>query len=175
GQQIASGSYDNTMRLWDAQTGAPGAILGGHADYVRSVVFSPSGQQIASGSEDSTVRLWDAKSGECLAVVQGFCGAIQSIAWNTSNNGSYFATGCEDKSIPKRFKLGLMTPSAMADPIAGSMDGTMHVDMGLVPANSSNHAAASAKTAPGVGPCQFSTLCILFTSPARVYGMTTVL
>ncbi len=50
GRQITSGGRDNMVRLWDAQTGTPGAVLSGHTDEVTSVVFSPSGQLIASGS-----------------------------------------------------------------------------------------------------------------------------
>ncbi|KAG0363413.1 hypothetical protein BGZ54_008164, partial [Gamsiella multidivaricata] len=99
GQQIASGSRDNTVRLWDAQTGTPGLILSGHTSSVDNVVYSRSGHQIASGSFDNTVRLWDVNLGQCLAVAKGFHGHITSIAWNTTLNGTYFATGCEDKSV----------------------------------------------------------------------------
>ena len=77
GQQIASGSDDKTVRLWDAQTGAPGPVLSGHTDRVWSVVYSPNGQQIASGSDDKTVRLWDVDSGQCLVVVDEFQGTCQ--------------------------------------------------------------------------------------------------
>ncbi|KAF7335373.1 WD40 repeat-like protein [Mycena venus] len=61
---IVSGSYDKTLRLWDAQTGAPiGAPLEGHNDWVTSVSFSPDGTQIVSGSDDKTLRLWNAQIG----------------------------------------------------------------------------------------------------------------
>ncbi|KAG0208213.1 hypothetical protein BGX28_000740 [Mortierella sp. GBA30] len=99
GQRIASGSIDKTVRLWDTRTGEPGPILSSHALSVFSVAYSPSGQQIASGSADTTVRLWDANSGQCLAVVEDFHGSISSISWNTSDNGTFFATGCYDKSV----------------------------------------------------------------------------
>ncbi|KAG0330212.1 hypothetical protein BGZ99_007073 [Dissophora globulifera] len=98
-QQIASGSRDNTVRLWDPQTGTPGPILIGHTGWVRSVVYSPGGQQIASTSEDKTVWLWDVNSGHCLTVVSDFHGRITPITWNMTPNGTYFATGCEDKSV----------------------------------------------------------------------------
>ncbi|KAI7831624.1 WD40-repeat-containing domain protein, partial [Gamsiella multidivaricata] len=96
---IASGNGDNTARLWDAQTGAPGLTLCGHTSHITSVVCSPSGQQIASGSHDNTVRLWDVNSGQCLAVVEDFHGSITSITWNATFNGTYFATGCSDMSV----------------------------------------------------------------------------
>ncbi|KAI1298869.1 hypothetical protein EDD11_006740 [Mortierella claussenii] len=99
GQQIASGSKDTTVRLWDAQSGVLGHTLNGHTNDVTSVAYSPKGQQIASGSEDTTVRLWDVESIQCVAVVKGCHGPIYSIAWNPTLNGTYFATGCGDRSV----------------------------------------------------------------------------
>ncbi|MFN9548633.1 MAG: WD40 repeat domain-containing protein, partial [Cyanobacteriota bacterium] len=56
-----SGSWDNTLRLWDAATGKPiGPPLQGHTNWVLSVAFSPDGRRIVSGSFDNTLRLWDA-------------------------------------------------------------------------------------------------------------------
>ncbi|KAF9932164.1 hypothetical protein BGZ67_004886, partial [Mortierella alpina] len=97
GQQIASGSYDNTVRLWDAQTGAPGAILSGHAGCVCSVVFSPSGQQIASGSDDNTVRLWDAQTGAPGAILSGHTDSVNSVVFSPS--GQQIASGSDDKTL----------------------------------------------------------------------------
>ena len=65
GMKLASGSYDNTVRLWDVETGQPiGSALEGHANRVNHVVFSPDGKKLASGSYDSTVRLWDVETGQ---------------------------------------------------------------------------------------------------------------
>ena len=58
GKQLASGSFDYTVRLWDVETGARVRTLKGHGDSVFSVRFSPDGRQLASGSYDTTVRLW---------------------------------------------------------------------------------------------------------------------
>jgi WD40 repeat protein len=44
GKQVLSGSSDNTVRLWDAATGAPLQTLEGHTDRVTSVAFSPDGR-----------------------------------------------------------------------------------------------------------------------------------
>ncbi|MBI4568944.1 MAG: hypothetical protein HY719_11175 [Planctomycetes bacterium] len=64
GAKVASGSGDNTVRLWDARTGKETARLEGHTGTVYSVAFSPDGSRLASGSDDKTVRLWDAVTGE---------------------------------------------------------------------------------------------------------------
>ena len=58
GNKIASGSHDNTFRLWDAQMGMLIRTLTGHTDVVSSVAFSPDGNTIATGSHDGTVLLW---------------------------------------------------------------------------------------------------------------------
>ena len=61
GQRIVSGSYDKTVRLWDADTGQPDRPpLTGHTDAVTGVAFSPDGKRIVSGSDDKTLRLWPA-------------------------------------------------------------------------------------------------------------------
>jgi WD40 repeat protein len=50
GKTLASGSSDNTVKLWDAQTGQELATLKGHDSFVTSVAFSPDGKTLVSGS-----------------------------------------------------------------------------------------------------------------------------
>ena len=64
GRLIVSGSWDNTIQLWHAQTGGQvGNPLQGHTESVLSVAFSPDGRHIVSGSWDKTIQLWDAQTG----------------------------------------------------------------------------------------------------------------
>ncbi|KAL2884830.1 Vegetative incompatibility protein HET-E-1 [Ceratocystis lukuohia] len=97
GQRLASGSYDKTVKIWDATSGACLQTLEGHHDEVTSVVFSNDGQRLASGSKDKTVKIWDATSGACLQALEGHYGAVTSVVF--SNDGQRLASGSGDKTV----------------------------------------------------------------------------
>src|SRR5215813_8869321 len=59
GQRIASGGFDNNVRIWNAQTFEQVAQLGGHQDFVYSLAWRADSQQLISGSGDYTLRIWD--------------------------------------------------------------------------------------------------------------------
>ena len=70
GTLLVSGSYDNTIKLWDMQTGGVVNTFHGHADHVRSVSISLDSTTIASGSWDKTLRLWDVQTGSCCYIIE---------------------------------------------------------------------------------------------------------
>ncbi|CAE7077542.1 unnamed protein product [Rhizoctonia solani] len=73
GKSVASGSYDQTVRIWDAHSTSPiGEPLRGHVDTITSVSYSPFGNLIASGSDDETIRLWDTNTGHQSGILQGY-------------------------------------------------------------------------------------------------------
>ncbi|MGA9773451.1 MAG: caspase family protein [Blastocatellia bacterium] len=69
GRTIATGSFDATIKLWDAATGRELKTLAGHTFAVNAIDFSPDGRFIVSGSEDGSSRLWDSQTGELLATL----------------------------------------------------------------------------------------------------------
>jgi WD40 repeat protein len=78
GRTLASGSNDQTVRLWNVIDPAHPTPLGpltGHTDYINALAFSPDGHTLASGSRDQTARLWE------MNVDQ----AIQRICTTTTN------------------------------------------------------------------------------------------
>ncbi|CEG64775.1 hypothetical protein RMATCC62417_01692 [Rhizopus microsporus] len=68
---IVSGSYDNTVRVWDIRTGRLIHVLEGHLQRVYSVVIDPDRNRCMSGSMDCHVRIWDLNTGECLKRLEG--------------------------------------------------------------------------------------------------------
>jgi WD40 repeat protein len=81
---IVSGSYDRTVRIWDAHTGQPvRAPLTGHTGPVLAVALGRVGDRdmIVSGSRDRTVRIWEALGkAEYLIFVQDCLAAVHAVA-----------------------------------------------------------------------------------------------
>eukprot|EP00955_Chlamydomonas_euryale_P103546 365502-Chlamydomonas_euryale.AAC.4 len=67
--RIASGSFDETLRVWDVRTGRCMREVPAHSDPVTAVDFSADGTLMVSSSLDGLLRLWDTQSGHCLKTV----------------------------------------------------------------------------------------------------------
>jgi len=64
---IASGSYDESIRLWDVFTGNCLRPLPSHSDPVSSIHFSERDPYLlVSGSFDTMTRIWNVETGNCL-------------------------------------------------------------------------------------------------------------
>lgn len=81
GSQLASGSGDTTVRLWDIHTQTPHHTLQGHPNWVLSLAWSPDGTRLASGCKSGRVMTWDANSGKKLAQMSGHKQWITGITW----------------------------------------------------------------------------------------------
>ncbi|TFY77049.1 hypothetical protein EWM64_g6963 [Hericium alpestre] len=66
GAYVATGSRDKVIKLWDAQSGQLLRSLPGHDNWIRGLVFHPSGKYLLSASDDKTIRVWDLATGRCM-------------------------------------------------------------------------------------------------------------
>jgi ribosome assembly protein 4 len=79
--RLATGSGDNTARIWDTDTGTPKFTLA-HTGWVLSVSWSPDGSRLATGGMDKSVRIWDPETGKQVGkALSGHAKWITSLAW----------------------------------------------------------------------------------------------
>jgi WD40 repeat protein len=91
---LASGSGDNTVKLWRVSDGSELRTLGGHTNYVTSLAFALDGTVLASASWDKTVKLWRVSDGSELHTLSGLTSSVSSIAF--SPDGTVLASGSGD-------------------------------------------------------------------------------
>lgn len=82
GRFLASGSYDNTVRLWDVVEGTNISTFEGHTDVVYCVDLSPDARHIASGSKDKSIIIWDVQSGNQKYVLTGHTDEVHSVKFS---------------------------------------------------------------------------------------------
>jgi WD40 repeat protein len=90
GQRLLTGSYDQTARLWDAETGKEIRRFAGHTDLVRATM-SDDGRTVLTASNDKTARLWDAETGKELRRFVGHTDWVTELM--LSRDGRTVATG----------------------------------------------------------------------------------
>ena len=106
GSQLAIGSENATVLLWDTTGNNEPIILRKHTGQantlvsvvsVRILAFSPNGKMLASGDTDKTVQLWDTGTGKLLATLTGHINGITALTF--SPDGSTLASASADGAV----------------------------------------------------------------------------
>ena len=71
GTLVATGSADNTVKVWDIEQGHQTHNLTGHSGIVLAVAFHPNAGrlQLFSASEDHSVRAWDLNTSVYVLII----------------------------------------------------------------------------------------------------------
>ncbi|KAJ3428050.1 wd repeat-containing protein wdr-5.2-related [Anaeramoeba flamelloides] len=97
GKTIATGSNDETIKLWNADNGELKKTLAGHTQCVNCLAYSPDGKTIATGSNDDTIKLWNADNGELKKTWRGHTKWVTCLVY--SADGGILATASQDQTI----------------------------------------------------------------------------
>jgi WD40 repeat protein len=112
---LATGSRDNSTRLWDLTTPDPDAepiVLRGHEDWITAIAINADNHWLATGSRDNTTRLWDLTAPDPATapiVLRGHESWITAVA--ISPNSHWLVTGSWDNTA-RLWDLAAADPAA---------------------------------------------------------------
>lgn len=98
GNLLVSGSFDETVKVWDVRTGECVSTLPAHSDPVTGVDFNTDGTCIVSSSHDGLMRIWDVATGECLKTIYAEGNPPVTFV-KYSPNGKYVLSGMLDGKL----------------------------------------------------------------------------
>lgn len=97
GQCAISGSYDDTLKVWDLESGSELFTLRGHTNWVNEVAVTPDRQRAVSASQDNTLKLWDLNSGAELLTLRGHTEQVNAVA--VTSDGRRAVSASRDQTV----------------------------------------------------------------------------
>jgi serine/threonine protein kinase len=80
GRYLLSGSWDQTVRLWEVASGKEVRSFVTHESGIHCITFSADGCLALSGNWDNTLRLWDVRTGLERLCLTGHTGMVGAVA-----------------------------------------------------------------------------------------------
>jgi WD40 repeat protein len=77
---LASGSADQTVRLWDLATGTALYTLIGHVGEISALAFTPDSKKLISTGQDQAIKIWDTAAGKLLRTISGPSPQMPAVA-----------------------------------------------------------------------------------------------
>src|ERR1035441_1600637 len=71
GRRAVSASADDTLKVWELETGRELHTLAGHINDVNAVAVTPDGRRAVSASDDGTLKVWELETGRELHTLAG--------------------------------------------------------------------------------------------------------
>ena len=123
GQKLASGSSDDTIRLWNAISGTHQKTLSGHTGTVWNVSFSPNGRTLASASHDQTVRLWNIQFGTQIKILRAHTDPVYCVSFSPNGGTVASAGGSRWGNADYSIQLWDAATGTYMKPLAGHVSG----------------------------------------------------
>lgn len=96
GRRAVSGSFDNTVRVWDLEKRRIIATLHEHSNAVYGLALTPDGTLAVSGSADGTARVWNLETGKLITNIRHWA-AVNSVA--VTPDGRRAVLGSANKTV----------------------------------------------------------------------------
>lgn len=100
-------------------------------NWVRSLIFHPSGKFLISCSDDKTIRTWDLATGRCLKTVEAHDHFVTTMAWGRARVGGSTATNGAVNGANGTTSNGGETAQFVNVVATGSVDLTVKVSLVL--------------------------------------------
>ncbi len=129
GKTLATGSKDNTIRLWDVATGQQKHVLVAtgqqkhvvidedgnwlNVEYIKLFAFSPDGKILATEIDSGSIYLWDTETGEQKKILKGHTNQIMDISF--SADGRTLTSMSRDNTVLVWDLASILSPIDKSD------------------------------------------------------------